>query len=139
MTPAERIRLADALTEATGQPWRVSGLRGASALSLDGATRAAGVRVSVLRAGRSFLLVPDPRGWPHCRRIDLGLHAGRGWLPRLVVAAAAAVREYDAHGPPRVVSVRDRRLAEHYRRLLRADSGATDAERSIARARLGGP
>lgn len=141
MTPKERRALADALSSATGQVWVASSdLPYESALCIDGASRSSPSQVAVLRVGHTYLLTPDPRGWPYARRIDIGHHVGRGWLDRLVVDAVAALRDYDAREAIKAMSARDLRRAEVYRAILRSNSGAAAAEREQARqhlARLG--
>lgn len=130
MTPAQRVRLAAALTQATGQDWFVAMSRPARyMLALDGAARDTPSQLSIVRAGHTYLLTPDPRGWPYCRRIDIGNHVGRGWLDRLVVDAVRAIRDYDAHGPRRPMTAREVRRRGVYEAILRPSSGACESER----------
>lgn len=139
MTPDERQRLAEHLSRTTGQRWRIYGdwLPYTEALAIEGAIRVDGVRVNVLRAGdRGYLYTPSPRGWPYHETIDLGRFAGRGWLPALAFAARVALVEYDARPPIVVVTERDRRRVETYRRIVAPDSGASESERAQARQHL---
>jgi hypothetical protein len=140
VTPAERQRLAEALTAATGESWRVAGRIEDPAV--EGVCREVGRPVGILRAGSHGYLVTESRlhlyfGPTPDKR---GIYKGRGWVDRFVVDAVAAVRRYDATPRPVALSTRDRRRAETYRRILHPDSGAAESERVQARrhlARLG--
>lgn len=130
MTPKDRQLLAESLTAATGQRWRLGEMLD---LCLDGAARDEKEPRSVLRLGlEGILFVPSPKGWPYREEIKLGTFTGRGWLPRLVEAAALAVAAYDARPPVRALSARDRRRLETYRRIVHPDSGACESERAQA-------
>lgn len=91
MTPDERARLAEAMTKATGQRWRIAGQFGDPAV--EGACRDEGEAVVVLRAGdRGYVVTYGLED-----RVTLpGTYSGRGWLDQLVADAVVAVAEYDA-------------------------------------------
>lgn len=151
MTPAERIALARAMTAATGVEWRVAGR--IEDPCFDGVVRVARPFPGVVRVGNRLVLYGEGETRPLFTREQWALlgsngeipthttsvyeefaagFSGRGWLPRLVTTAVVAVAAYD--GRPRAVSLsaRDRRCVETYQRLLAADSGASDSERTQA-------
>ena len=134
MTPKERRLLAEALTAATGQRWRCGKMLD---LCIDGAARDEGEPRSIVRVGlEGFLLVPSPKGWPYREEVKFGTFTGLGWLPRLVAAAVVAIAEYDARASVRVLSERQRRRLETYRRIVNPDSGACASERAQAQRHL---
>ena len=140
MTPAERIRLAEALESATGEPWIVGARYNYDEVpALDGATRLRGTvhtRPSILRAGREGWLIAEQCG--RRRHRFPGTFEGRGWFGQFVPVALAMIDSFD-QGLLDYVFPRERppddkaaRRQEHYRRLIAPNSGATDNERAIA-------
>ncbi len=140
MTPTDRIRLAAALTEATGQRWRVAGR--IEDPRVEGVCRDEGEPIGVWRAGPlgHIAWFGERHNFPrtvHTRSRPLpGIYTGRGWLPRLVADAVEAIREVDVEIRIATLSTREIRRADAYRRLLHPDSGASESERAQARGHL---
>ena len=140
MTPAERLRLAEALEHLTGEPW-ATGLGYDDAPAIEGATRLRGdvnTRITIYRAGDEGWLVTGRLG--HRRHRFPGHYAGRGWFDRFVEAALKMIAAFDMgaldYVLPAAPDDKNARRVAHYRRLLAPDSGASDNERAIAARRL---
>lgn len=130
MTPAERVRLAEALTKATGQAWRPS--QYLTDPAVEGATREFPRIVAIMRSGPHAVLVTSDG----LRLRFGGRYVGRGWLDRLVADAVVEIRAYDVGSPRKNTSARDTRRAVTFRRILHPDSGASESERLQARRHL---
>jgi hypothetical protein len=151
MTPAERQRLADAMTAMTGERWIDTG---------HSVERTVGERVGVYRDDyrhslQRFCSVIYTGGGSFPYKVDTAassffgrLYTGPGWMDRFVADAVIAVRGHDAWvreqaraANARHRSERDSRRANAYRAILRPESNASESERAQARAhleRLGG-
>ena len=141
MTPAERLRLAEALEHLTGEPW-ATGIGYGDAPAIDGATRLRGTvhtRITLVRIGDEGWLITGQFG--QRRHRFPGHYAGRGWFDRFVEAALKMIAAFDMGALdcvlPTAPDDKNARRVAHYRRLLAPDSGASDNERAIAARRLG--
>lgn len=84
MTPAERVRLAEALTTATGQPWRVGGFLGATCGDWE-------VFCGCHGDAAIFRVAPPTGIAATIAGLDLGRHEGPEWADSLAATAARAL------------------------------------------------